>query len=129
MSVMEMLGGGGPPPGPPLEGPAPGGEAEGAPPDLAALLGGGPPPGGPPEGQLPPPTPEGGEGAGEIDSLKGLLGMGQDYMQIPGVTEGEKAQMMKALNIIQKLLADNEKMEDQVMGGSQAQRKALAPRG
>lgn len=121
MSVMEMLGGGGPPPGPPPEGL--GGAPGGAPPDLAALLGGGPPP---PEAP-PEPAPE--APPGEIDSLKALLDQGQAYMGLPGVTEAEKAQMMKALNIFQKLLADNEKMEDQTMGGSQAQRKAFAPSG
>lgn len=105
-----------------LLGGPPGGGAD----PLAALLGGGagaPLPGPEP---APPAEPSGG---GEIDQLKQLLGLSERYMKLPTVTEVERAEMMKSMGILQKLLAQNEKMEDQAMGGSTAMRKALAPRG
>jgi hypothetical protein len=52
-----------------------------------------------------------------IDSITSL-------MELPSVTEQERAQMLKAVAIFQGLLADNEKMEEQA-GANPALRKAL----
>lgn len=84
--------------------------------------GGGAPMGGPME--APPEAPPQ-QQRGEVESLKALIGMTQEYMEIPGVTEQERNQAIRAQSIFQKLLADNERMEDQTMGTSPALRKAL----
>jgi hypothetical protein len=63
---------------------------------------------------------------GEIETLKQLLGLADDYKRIPSVTEQERAQMEQVTSVVQKLLASNEQMSDQMSGATPALRKAFA---
>lgn len=87
-----------------------------APPDLgAAPAEAGPPPQeGPPAG-----------GGDEVSTLKDLLGMADSYKSIGTVTEQERAQMEQVTSILQKLLASNEKMSQQLTGANPATMKAF----
>jgi hypothetical protein len=118
----------GPPGAPPLAPPSPGAGPPGAapgelPPELAGLLGGGAPPGGP-EG-LPPEGPPAEEGGGsEVDVLSAILDQVMEYLQIAS-DDIEKAKMMKAANIVQDLLASNQK-EAEMAGGIGPAQKGMA---
>lgn len=103
MSIMDMIGGGGPPPG------------AGAPPGL--------PPGGPPGGGMPDEIdvqeegpPEEGGGA-PLDILREAIGGIQDYIAADH-DEEDKAEGTKALAILQRILARNQKQD--AMGGEGA---------
>jgi hypothetical protein len=98
-------------PGPGGPGPGPGGP----PPDLAALLGGATP------------GVDSMEGGSELDALDDILVACRAYMAIPTVEESERLEMEKVTTIVQGLKAKNEKMADQMSGGSPALRKALGP--
>jgi hypothetical protein len=126
--VMDMMtrGGGGPE-----------GAAAGPPPDLAALLGAGGPGAGPtpmpgPEAG-PPPGPPGpspgadsaNAGGSELEALDTILQDIDAYLAIPTVSEGEKLIAEKMSTMAQQLKAQNEKMSDQISGGSPAARKAF----
>jgi hypothetical protein len=115
--VMEMMQGGG------------GQTAAAPPPDLAALLGAGG--GGPPPGE-PPPTSEPTIGAdspnaggSEVEALDEVLVAIDAYMAIPTVSEQERLIAEKMSTMAQQLKAQNEKMSDQISGGSPAARKAF----
>lgn len=98
----------GPPPGMPPMGP----------PGLDAFASG--PPGAPPMEEEPNMDVE-----SETDEYASIIEHISAVMELPTVTEQERAQMMKAQQIFQGLLASNEKMQDQASGGSQMLRKAL----
>jgi hypothetical protein len=95
-------------------GPPPGGGGD----PLAALLG---PQGPPPDGRTAGVDP----GGSELDALDDILVACRAYMAIPTVEESERLEMEKVTTIVQKLKAQNEKMADEVTGGSPAIRKAL----
>jgi hypothetical protein len=100
-AAPEMMGAGAP------AAPAAGG------PDLAALLG---------------PTPgvdDPAEGGSEIDALDAILMACDAYIAIPSVTEQERYVIEQCKSNVQKLKAQNEKMADQISGGTPAARKAL----
>jgi hypothetical protein len=107
---------------PPDMGPPPGAEA-GPPPDLAGLLGMG---GGGPEAP-PGPTPgvDAPTGGSELEALDIILTGIDNYMAIPTVSEQEKLIMEKVSTMVQQLKAQNEKMSDQISGGSAAARKVF----
>ena len=65
----------------------------------------------------------------EVSALKEMLGMADGYMALDTVTEQERAQMQKATTILQTLLAQNEKMAEQVSGAQPALRKVYGPGG
>jgi hypothetical protein len=102
-----MVGAGAPEPGGPA--PGPGGA------DLAALLGGGPTPG----------VDNTQQGGSELDALDQIAIAIDAYIQIPTVEESERLIAEKMKTMVQQLKASNEKMADQVSGGSPAQRKAI----
>lgn len=77
----------------------------------------------PEAGAAAPPAPSG--GGGEVETLKSMLGLADEYKRLPSVTEQERAQIEKATTILQSLLASNEKMSDQMSGATPALRKAL----
>jgi hypothetical protein len=77
----------------------------------------------PEAGAMEPPT----GGGSEVDTLKEMLGLGRQYLDIPTVTEQERAQMEKATTVLQQLLASNEKMSEQLTGAAPAMRKAFGP--
>lgn len=110
-TVLAALGGGG---DPAATGPVPGGL------DL--------PPSMPdPEAAAAPPV-DGGPGGAppasdEVGTLKDMLGLSDAYLQLPTVTEQERAKMQKVTTVIQELLASNEKMAEQVSGAQPALRK------
>jgi hypothetical protein len=90
-------------------------EPGGAGPDLAALLGGGPTPG----------VDNTQQGGSELDALDQIAIAIDAYIQIPTVEESERLIAEKMKTMVQQLKAQNEKMADQVSGGSPAQRKAI----
>jgi hypothetical protein len=106
---------------------------------LDQLLGGGAPAGADvpmtagsePPLTIPDPEPQlaAGGGRDEVTVLKDLLGLIQEYRSIPTVEETERLEAAKADTILQKLLADNQKMADGLTGADPAVRKALGPRG
>lgn len=121
MSMMDLLTGG-----------------TGAPPDGAPAGADQPPSIPDPQPHLADPGPDGAapetdsakdHGTNEIETLKTMLGMAKDYMDIPTVEASEKHEMSKALSIVTKLLAGNQSMADQLTGGNAAMRKALGPSG
>ena len=67
------------------------------------------------------------QGGSEVDALRLLISAARDYTAIPTVEESEKLEVEKCITIFQKLLADNQRMADQMIGGSPALRKALGP--
>lgn len=108
---------GGPPPGmggPPMGGPPPGMPGMGGPPGLDAFAAG-PPMEEEPDMEI----------DSETDEYASIIEHISSIMGLPTVTEQERAQMMKAQQIFQSLLANNEKMQDQATGGSPMLRKAL----
>jgi hypothetical protein len=114
--VATMAGGPepiGPPGAPPLAPPGPPGGAP--PPELAGLLGGGP--GGPP----PAGPPDEGGGGSEIEILTEALDVLMQYLQVAS-DDIEKAKAMKAANIVQDLLATNQKEAETAGGIGPAQR-------
>jgi hypothetical protein len=78
--------------------------------------------GGPPAPEEAAPPMEG--GMSEVEEYDSIIGHITSVMELPTVTEQERAQMLKAVAIFQSLLAENEKMEDQA-GANPALRKAL----
>lgn len=68
-------------------------------------------------------------GGSETDDLQNILGLTNMLKQRPSVTHQERSQLEQVTSILQKLLAGNEKMSDQVMGTSPALRKIFAPGG
>src|SRR5262245_13458552 len=109
----------GPPPGPGPGGPGPGAGG----PDLAALLGMGG--GGPPEAAEQTPGVDNPEGGSEVEALDVILAAIDNYMGIPTVSEQERLIMEKCSTMVQQLKAQNEKMSDQISGGSPAARKVF----
>jgi hypothetical protein len=107
-AAPEMVGAG---PGPGGPGLGPGGP----PPDLAALLGGATP------------GVDSQEGGSELDALEQISIAVDAYMQIPTVEESERLIAERIKTMVQQLKANNEKMSDQMSGGSPALRKALGP--
>jgi hypothetical protein len=97
----------------------------GPPPDLAALLGGGPPAGPPAPVRLP--GVDAPAGGSELDALDDILAACEAYKAIPTVEESERLEIEKVTTIVQGLKAQNEKMSDEITGGSPALRKALGP--
>lgn len=67
--------------------------------------------------------------ASEVETLKNMLGLADEYGRIPTVTEQERAQIEQARTILQRLLASNEKMSDQMTGATPALRKAFGGAG
>lgn len=67
------------------------------------------------------------QGGSEVDSLRTLIAAARDYTAIPTVEESEKLEVEKCITIFQKLLADNQRMADQLAGANPAVRKALGP--
>src|SRR5262245_59272110 len=122
---------------PPDVGPGGPGPGAGPPPDLAAALGlgggpppdAGPPPAGPPPDLAPPgPTPGADNpeaGGSELDALDVILAGIENYMAIPTVLEQERLIAEKMSTMAQQLKAQNEKMSDQISGGSPAARKVF----
>ncbi len=108
---------------------------------LDQLLGGADPAAGglpPTGGELPPsiPDPEAAAaapaapaGGDEVSTLKDMLGLAGAYLELPTVTEQEKVQMQKATTIFQTLLAQNEKLGEQISGTSAGQRKVFGQGG
>jgi hypothetical protein len=92
--------------------PAVGGAPAGG--DLAALLGGATPGADNPA-----------EGGSEVDALDQVLMAIDAYIAIPSVSEQERLVAEKMKTMAQQLKADNEKMADEISGGSPAQRKAV----
>lgn len=123
--AMDLIAGRGAPMGPP-SGPGPGGPGPGGPapgpggPDLAALLGAGAGDQGATPGADNP-----AEGGSELEALDAVLSAIDGYMQIPTVSEQERLLAEKMSTIAQQLKASNEKMADQISGGSPAARKAF----
>jgi hypothetical protein len=81
-----------------------------------------------------PPAPEGGptpgaDAGGEIDALDAILAAIDNYMSIPTVSEQERLMAEKMSTLAQQLKASNEKMADQISGGSPAARKAFGSGG
>lgn len=104
--LMELMAGGGAPP-------------EGMPPGA-----GGPPPEGmPPE--APPEEAAMGGAESEVEAYSNILDQLSEVMQIETVSEQERATLLKAANLIQGLLAQNEKMHEQA-GANPVIRKAMA---
>ena len=84
--------------------------------------------GAPPAEAAPPPAAEPpGGGGDEVGTLKQLLSIADSFKQIGTVTEQERAQIEKVTTILQTLLAQNEKMSDQMTGATPALRKAYGP--
>lgn len=111
--VMDMMsrGGGGPPP-----------------PGLADVLGmpQRPGPGNPGPGLGPTPGADSpNAGGSELEALDAILEAVDAYLAIPTVSEGEKLIAEKISTMAQQLKAQNEKMADQISGGSPAARKAF----
>lgn len=63
----------------------------------------------------------------EVGSLRALIAQAREYIAIPTVQEAERLEMEKVTTILQKLLAQNERMSDQVTGATPQMRKALGP--
>jgi hypothetical protein len=61
----------------------------------------------------------------EVDLLKSMLTLARDYLDIPTVEEDERLKMEKITTSLQLLLADNQRMSDQVTGSSPQTRKLL----
>src|SRR5215831_12043800 len=96
------------PPGPP-------------PPGLAALLGAAGPP--PDQSGMPP---DQSQQLSEPEALDNVLSAIDDYMSIGTLSEQDKLIAEKMSTMAQQLKASNEKMSDQLSGGSPAARKALS---
>lgn len=139
MSMMELLGGGAPPPAgapappggdlpPSMPDPqphlAPGADPASGPADPAGGPGG-PDPAAPPPDEADPAR----HASNEIDSLHMLISAARDHMDIPTVEPSEKHEMSKALMIFTKLLAGNQSMADSLSGANPALRKALGSSG
>ena len=120
--AMDLISGRGLPP------PDAGGGAP--PPDLAALLGmggGGPPGGGAPMAPPEAPPEEPAAPTSEVDAIRAILDAIETYKTIGSVDESERLIAEKMSTMAQQLLANNEKMADELTGGSSAMRKVLAP--
>lgn len=78
-----------------------------------------------PEPHLAPADEEAAEPQNEVGILKQLISLGRQYTDMQSVEESERLEMEKATTIFQKLLAQNEKMSDQLTGADPATRKAL----
>lgn len=76
-----------------------------------------------------PASPETAAPASEVETLKSLLGLADEYRSIPTVSEQERVQIEKVTTILQTLLAQNEKMSDQLTGATPALRKAFGAGG
>lgn len=84
--------------------------------------------GGPPEAAEGEPTPGADNpeaGGSELDALDIILTGIDNYMAIPTVSEQERLIMEKCSTMVQQLKAQNEKMSDQISGGSPAARKVF----
>lgn len=68
-------------------------------------------------------------GGSEVEVLRQLIELARQYLAIPTVEESERLEVEKTTTIFQKLLAQNEKMSDQITGADPATRKALGPSG
>jgi hypothetical protein len=77
--------------------------------------------------ELLPPPPGPGD---EIGLLKAMLVTARDYTDLPTVEESERLEMEKVTTILQKLLADNQRMADSATGFAaytEAARRAASP--
>jgi hypothetical protein len=107
--IMDLLaGGGGAAPGPPMMPPA---DAGGLPAEI-------------PDPMSPPPDPTTTASRTEVQILKELLGLVDEYKQTQGVTEQERMQAEEIGTRVQKLLASNESAA-QKLGADTGLSKAL----
>jgi len=63
---------------------------------------------------------------GEVDILQAIIVSIHDYKSLPTVEESERAEIVKAEQILQRLLAANQQLADDMVGSSPATRKLLA---